>query len=64
MSNEEEVYKLCEEFIEAQRIWSREMVFTSDRVIENAYELIADICEIIGYVELPDEDEDEEEDEE
>lgn len=62
MSNEaQEVYKLCEEFIKEQRIWGSECVYQSDRVIENAYVLIAEICEIIGYVDLPDEDEEDDE---
>lgn len=60
MTDAQEVYELCKEFIEEQRIWSAECVYQSDRVIENAYELIANICEIIGYVDLPDEEEEDE----
>lgn len=56
-----ELLKLCQEFIEEQRIWDAECVYQSDRVIENAYAFIADICDIVGYCDLPDEDEDEEE---
>jgi hypothetical protein len=42
---------VCEKFIEDNRITSPETVYQKDRVIENAYGLIQDICEIVGYEE-------------
>jgi len=45
---------LCEKFIEDQRITSAEVVGDADRVMENAYEFIFNICEILGYAEVDD----------
>lgn len=50
------LWQHCVAFIETQNIYSRETVYQTDRVIDNAYEFIADVCEIVGYVELEDED--------
>ena len=41
--------KLCEEFIKKQKISCPETVYQSDRVMENAYEFIEQICNIVGY---------------
>ena len=49
MDKQEELFRLCQKFIEAQRIHCPETVYQSDRVIENAYEFIEDICDIVGY---------------
>lgn len=51
MSKEKELFKLCKKFIEEQDIHCAETVYQSDRVIENAYEFIEEICNIVGYVE-------------
>ena len=40
---------LCKQFIEDQEITCGECVYQSDRVIENAYQLIEEICNIVGY---------------
>lgn len=63
MSNEaNQLLKLCQEFIKEQRIYGPENVYQSDRVIDNAYVFIAEICDIVGYEEYVEEvDEDEEE---
>lgn len=58
-----ELLKLCQNFIRDQRIACAEDVYQTDRVIENAYEFIEEICEIVGYVEDEDNDEDEEDEE-
>lgn len=56
-----ELLKLCQEFIEEQRIECAEDVYQSDCVIENAYEFIEQICEIVGYAEPKDEELEEDE---
>ena len=43
------LYALCQKFIKDQIIICSECVYQSDRVIENAYELIEEICNIVGY---------------
>jgi hypothetical protein len=40
---------LCTRFVTEQRITCSECVYQSDRVIENAYQLIDDICKIVGF---------------
>ncbi len=42
---------LCEKFIEENNICCPETIHQTDWVIENAYELIEGICEIVGYKE-------------
>ena len=49
------LWKVCMKFIEAQQIGCPETIYQTDRVIEHAYELIEDVCNVVGYV--PDEDE-------
>jgi hypothetical protein len=52
--------KLCDlwnhvaEFIKKQNIHCVETVYQSDRVILNAYDFIAECCNIVGYIELDD----------
>lgn len=41
----------CKTFIQEQQIYCSESVYQMDHVIENAYEFIEDICEIVGYAE-------------
>lgn len=40
---------LCEQFILRLNIGCAETIHQTDRVIENAYEFIQDICDIVGY---------------
>jgi hypothetical protein len=49
MDKGQKLLELCEAFVGAQEITCPESVYQSDRVIENAYELIEDICNIVGY---------------
>ena len=44
----------CAQFIQDQRISCAETVYQTDRVIENAYEFIEGVCDIVGYYEDPD----------
>jgi len=48
--------KIMQAFIEKQKISCAETVYQSDRVIENAYELIQDICDVVGYYKYDDEE--------
>lgn len=45
---------MCANFIEKQKVNGPETVAQSDRVIENAYALLKDICDLVGYYEDPD----------
>lgn len=49
---------IVEEFITKQNIHCAEVVWQSDRVVENSYEFIQKLCDIVGYVKLPEEDDD------
>lgn len=44
-----DLLKLCEAFIAEQQISCADCIYQSDRVIENAYKFIADVCDIVGY---------------
>lgn len=46
-----ELMAVCKKFIEEQKIICSEQIEQSDHVIENAYGLIYEICEIVGYAE-------------
>lgn len=52
---QQQLWDLCQKFINDQKISHPECVYQSDRVIENAYELIDNICDIVGYVKDEDE---------
>lgn len=55
----EELRKLkahCKAFVKDQQIWGSECVYQSDRVIENAYQFIDGVCEIVGFETIPEED--------
>ena len=43
------LWNKCLEFVESQRISCAETIHQTDRVIENAYEFIEDVCDIVGY---------------
>lgn len=60
MTKEQELFDLCGRFVAEQQISCPEAVYQTDRVIENAYELIESICDIVGYYKYPDEIEEEE----
>ena len=49
MTKEQELFERCKKFVEEQNIFCAETIYQSDRVIENAYEFIEDICDIVGY---------------
>lgn len=49
-----ELYNICKEFIEENRISSVETIYQCDHVIMNALELIEAICEEVGFYDNPD----------
>ena len=49
MTPEEKVYQIVKKFVADQRIYCSETVYQSDRVIENAYQFIEELCEVVGY---------------
>ena len=57
MSKEEKLFSVCQKFMENQKVTCSECIYQSDRVIENAYDLIYDIADIVGYYKDEDENE-------
>lgn len=51
----DDLWKLCEKFIDENDIGHPETIYQTDRVIERAYEFIENICDIVGYKEYEDE---------
>jgi hypothetical protein len=49
ISDEVKLYNLCYWFIQDNKISCPESISQCDWVIENAYELIQNICDIVGY---------------
>lgn len=47
----EELYEICARFIIDNKISCPECIAQCDWVITNAYELIEEICNVIGYYE-------------
>ena len=43
------LWQTCRAFVSAQRIYCAETIAQTDRVIENAYEFIEQVCDIVGY---------------
>ena len=41
--------ELCQKFVRDNGISCPEAIYQTDRVIENAYEFIEAICELVGY---------------
>lgn len=55
MTKSKALLELCQKFIDDNDIGCSEVIYQSDRVIENAYEFIESICDIVGYKEYEDE---------
>jgi hypothetical protein len=53
-TKEQRLLELCQKFINDQGISCPETIYQTDRVIENAYAFIEDICDIVGYAEADD----------
>ena len=47
----EQLLAIVHEFIRENRIYCVETIHQTDRVIENAYYLIQQLCDVVGYLE-------------
>lgn len=61
-TKKDRLWSLCEKFVMEQRITCPEAICQCDRVIENAYDFIEKVCNIVGYAKPEDDDPDEEDD--
>lgn len=50
----QELYNLCKQFVEDNKISCPETVHQCDRVIINSYDFIEKMCDIVGYYKYPD----------
>ena len=50
------LWQVCEQFVTHQNISCAETVYQTDRVIENAYKFIEQVCDVVGYAPLDDEE--------
>ena len=48
------LWNIVSEFVKTQEITCPETICQSDRVIENAYDLIEELCDVVGYHEYED----------
>lgn len=48
------LWNLCCQFVEKNRITCSESISQCDWVIENAYEFIEKVCDVVGYYEEED----------
>ncbi len=44
--------RLCVKFVEEHYIYCPETIYQTDHVIEDAYEFIEKICDIVGYKDI------------
>ena len=56
MTDQEKLYNICKEFITKQHISCPETISQTDKVIENAYDFIEEICNIVGYYQYLDDE--------
>jgi len=49
------LWKVCKDYVEVQEIHCEDTIYQTDWVIENAYEFIAQVCNVVGYKEYEDE---------
>lgn len=47
----QQLFRLCQRFIQDNQITCGESIWQSDDVMENAQDLIEKMCEIVGYLE-------------
>lgn len=51
MDKKTQLWELCKEFIEVNGIGCEEVIHQCDWVIERAYSLLEEMCNIVGYAE-------------
>lgn len=54
---EEQLKQIVEKFIINNSITCPETIYQTDRVIINSYEFIEELCNVVGYLQIEDEDE-------
>ncbi len=52
----DKLYQIVEKFIDSNDIYCAETIFQTDRVIEGAYDFIYELCNVMGYKDVEDED--------
>ena len=52
----EQLLEVCKAFISKHQIHSADTIYQSDRIIEDATRFIEQVCDVVGYVDLEDED--------
>jgi hypothetical protein len=50
------LWDLCVKFIQDNKISSGEAVYQYDRVAENSFEFMHEVCKIVGFVESEEDD--------
>ena len=53
MPKKDKLREIVEKFVKKQKISCPETIYQSDRVIENAYEFIKELCNEVGYHKYP-----------
>lgn len=48
----EGLYYCCKEFVEANQITCEEMIYQTDKVLLDAQDFIANVCDFVGYYPL------------
>lgn len=51
MTDADKVFKIVKAFVEKHGISCPEAIGQNDRVIEDAYNFIEDLCNVVGYIE-------------
>jgi len=49
-----ELVALCQKFVADQHINCAEAIYQQDNVIENAYDFLQEVCDLVGYHEYED----------
>lgn len=52
----EELWRISADYINSREIYSTESVYQTDRVQVSACDFVADVCDLVGYVDLDDEE--------
>ena len=50
------LWNVCKKYVAEQEISCAETIYQTDWVIENAYEFVEDVCNVVGYLPMEDEE--------
>jgi hypothetical protein len=53
-----DLWELCVKFIEDNKISCEESVYLHDRVAENSFVFMHEVCKVVGFLDSEDEDDD------